>query len=320
MAYEQARDYPDVFEHFSITEGDRPDESCYLYAPVFPIRTGGMKAVVKRTTGPATAAAAISRWLRALVAQDVQAVTPLPLSMENPAEIGDRVWVAYPWVEGRPYDGSTADIVSAGDLLGRIHAARVPDEDMPRFPWPDHDEASVEEDVTGLQRVLGKYAPDLLDVVLSRVSPWLASFMTETLPPVRDADLPRAVVSMDFKANNLVYVDGRPVLIDPDNAEYAPRLLDLALSALLFHYESAGSPPRLFTSSEWAVFLAAYRRHVELTDNEIALWPTALRYMLLEWGTWTLIDAAEWDDWNDPHKQAFLIDLATVDIARFPLR
>ncbi|WP_143590950.1 phosphotransferase [Thermoactinospora rubra] len=246
-------------------------------------------------------------------------VTPLRLDSDNPAQVGDRVWVAYPWVDGRPYNGSTADIVAAGDLLGRIHAAQAPTADMPRFPWPDHDADSVEEDITGLQRVLGKHAPEIHDEVLARMAPWLESFMTETLPPVRDGGLPRAVVSMDFKANNLVYVDDEPVLIDPDNAEYAPRILDLALAALLFHNETATAPPRLFTGAEWAAFSSAYGRHVRLTAAELALWPTVLRYMLLEWGVWTLIDADEWDDWDDPHKRNFLVDLATVDLGRFPL-
>ncbi|MBB5773563.1 phosphotransferase [Nonomuraea jabiensis] len=319
MALDKASDFPDVFRHFAVAEGERPDESCYPYAPVFPIRIDGNRAVIKRTTGPMSAAAAIARWVRALDEQGVEVVNPLTLIMDNPAEIGDRVWVVYPWIEGRTYQGSTADIEAAGDLLGRIHAAQTPDDDMPRFPWPDHDAASVEEDVTGLQRVLGKHAPEIHDEVLARMTPWLESFMAETLPPVRDADLPRAVVCMDYKANNLVYVNNKPVLIDPDNAEFAPRILDLALAALLFQNESATSPPRLFTTAEWATFMSAYGRHVRLTDTEVTLWPTVLRYMLLEWGTWTLIDAAEWDDWEDAHKRGFLVDLATVDLEKFPL-
>ncbi|TDE45299.1 hypothetical protein E1295_24370 [Nonomuraea mesophila] len=324
MAYERAAGHAAVFKHFAVDEADRPEQSCYQYAPVFPVRLGDGKAVIKRTTGPASAAAAIARWVAALAGQGVGVVTPLPLPMDNPAQVGDRFWVAYSWVGGRPYTGSAHDVAAAGDLLGRIHAARPAadghEDGMPEFGWPDHDAASVEEDVTGLRQVLGKHAPDLLDEVMARMEPWLESFMARTLPPVRDGGLPRAAVSMDFKANNLVYAEDAPVLVDPDNAEYAPRVLDLALAALLFHNETATGPPRLFTTGEWTAFSSAYRRHVRLTEAELAVWPVAVRYMLLEWGVWTLIDAAEWNDWDDPRTRAFLRDLATVDVDRFPLR
>ncbi|MGP3929154.1 phosphotransferase enzyme family protein [Nonomuraea sp. KM88] len=320
MTHDRAADFADVFQHFAVGEEGRPERSFYPYAPVFPVRLNGAKAVIKRTTGPVSAAAAIARWVEALAGEDVGVVTPLPLRVDNPAQVGDRVWVAYPWVDGRPYTGSPDDVAAAGDLLGRIHAARPAGDGMPEFGWPDHDAASVEEDVTGLRRVLGEHAPDLRDEVTARFEPWLESFMAQTLPPVRDGGLPRAAVSMDYKAGNLVYVDGAPVLIDPDNAEYAPRILDLALAALLFHNEMATAPPRLFTGGEWSAFSSAYRRHVRLTEAELALWPVAVRYMLLEWGVWTLIDAAEWNDWDDPRKRGFLRDLATVDPGRFPLR
>ncbi|NBE94682.1 hypothetical protein FE391_12490 [Nonomuraea sp. KC401] len=320
MAYEQAAGYADVFKHFAVDEADRPKQSCYPYAPVFPVRLNGGKAVIKRTTGPATAAAAIARWVEALAGQGAGVVTPLPLPVDNPARVGDRFWVAYPWVGGRPYTGSAHDVAAAGDLLGRIHAARPAVDDLPEFGWPDHDAASVEEDVTGLRQVLGEHAPDLRDEVMARMEPWLESFMARTLPPVRDGGLPRAAVSMDFKANNLVYAGGAPVLVDPDNAECAPRVLDLALAALLFHNEMATAPPRLFTAGEWSAFSSAYRRHVRLTEAELAVWPVAVRYMLLEWGVWTLIDADEWNDPDAPRQRGFLRDLATVDADRFPLR
>jgi hypothetical protein len=40
------------------------------------------------------------------------------------------------------------------------------------------------------------------------------------------------------------------VLVDLDNGEHAPRLLDLALAALLFHNEHPQAPPRLFSLRE----------------------------------------------------------------------
>jgi hypothetical protein len=50
---------------------------------------------------------------------------------------------------------------------------------------------------------------------------------------------------MNDKANNLVYPPAGPVLVDPDNGDFAPRLLDLAQAVLLFHTEHEPAPPRL---------------------------------------------------------------------------
>jgi Ser/Thr protein kinase RdoA (MazF antagonist) len=212
-------------------------------------------------------AEALGDWLRALRAGGVEVVAPVATPMANPARLGADAWVAYPWIDGRPYDGSVADIMAAGELLGRMHAA-------------------------GYAR---------------------------TLPAVRGAELPGAPVSLDFRAVNLLYRDGVPTLVDPDNAEHAPRLLDVALAALMFHNEIENGPGRLFDDAEWPAFIGAYLRHVRLTRAERALWPTAVRYMLIEWGFWTLTDAAGIGAWAKPLQRSFLHDLASTDEARFRL-
>ncbi len=141
----------------------------------------------------------------------------------------------------------------------------------------------------------------------------------EVVAVVRDADLPHVPVSLAFRACNLVYRHGVPILVDPDNAEYAPRLLDLALAALLFHNEIEDGPGRLFDEAEWPGFIEAYLRHVELTGAERSLWPAAVRYMLIEWGFWTLADAAGIGAWAQPAQRSFLRSLAGADEARFAL-
>ena len=109
--------------------------------------------------------------------------------MANPARLGADAWVAYPWIDGRPYDGSVADIMAAGELLGRMHAAGCDGAGMARFSWPEYSDKEVEQ-----------------------------------------------------AAVNLLCRDGVPTLVDPDNAEYAPWLLDLALAVLLFHNEIENGP------------------------------------------------------------------------------
>ncbi|WP_407940472.1 phosphotransferase [Nonomuraea montanisoli] len=64
----------------------------------------------------------MGRWVRHLAGLSLPVVTPLA----GPHRIAGDDWVAYPWIDGRGYDGSPADIRAAGDLLGRLHAACTP--------------------------------------------------------------------------------------------------------------------------------------------------------------------------------------------------
>lgn len=303
--------YAHVFAHFGVARGDRPAHSLHPHSPVFRCRVGGTEAVLKKAASPEPAAAALADWTRALAARDVPVVTPLDGPAVNPARIGEEAWVAYPWVEGRPYSGTDADIEAAGDLLGRLHAHSADGPaGVPAFTWPDHEPADLEAELDALRPALDRHAPAVREAATARLERWSRTLMTQLMPALRDGGLPHVVASMDFKANNLVYADGGPVLVDPENAEYAPRLLDLALALLLFHTESPAAPPRPFTPGEWAAFQGAYRRHCTLTADEVALWPVAVRYMQVEWGIWTLLDATENDDWADPHQGAFLTALA----------
>lgn len=90
------------------------------------------------------------------------------------------------------------------------------------------------------------------------------------------------------------------------------------MSVLLFANENAHNPGRLFTLEEWGAFVAGYVDTAPpLTAKEVRLWPEALKYMRLEWGTWHLTEGAEWDL---PGQGGFLRDLLTLDDSeRFPL-
>ncbi|WP_336214077.1 phosphotransferase [Nonomuraea sp. LPB2021202275-12-8] len=300
-------EYAEVFEKFGLAAA----ESIYPYAPVFRGLVAGRDAVVKRTHS----AEAMGRWVRHLDATGFPVVTPLA----GPHRIGEHDWVAYPWIEGRLYDGSAADLADAGRLLGRMHADLDSDAGLARFDWPDHDAASVEEDVTGLDRTLAAHLPQARGELMGRFTPLIEGFMTTTLPAVRDAELPAADVSVDFKAVNLVYTADGPVLVDPDNGERIPRLLDLALAVLFFHNDLPAGPGRLFDDVEWRLFRDAYLGCVQLTGTERELWPTALLYMVLEWGVWAVINGGEAGDWELPRQRALFTDLLTFDVNRFPL-
>lgn len=306
---DQAAEFTAVFEHFDAQ--DIPGESCYPWAPVFPCRIGDIRVVVKRTRSQRQAAAAIAGWTSGLARAGVRVVKPVQLRVDNPVAIGDHHWVAYPFIDGTVYTGELAQAESAGSLLGRIHATSC-EVEPPPFEWPDHDEESVREDREGIEKVLSGPVPD----AAARLVRLVEDFMPRVLPAIRAARLPMVGAVMDYKANNLVYTADGPVLVDPDNADRAPRLLDLALAAMQFHIEHDAAPARMFNASEWEAFIGGYARWVELTDVERDLWPVAVDYMLSEYGVWSLIES---DQWDDPHERALQIDLARASADRFPL-
>lgn len=297
--------------------------SIYQWAPVFRCRVRGhdgqpVEAVLKRTVSSPGGAHGIVRWTRELVDRGVRVVAPVAMSgAEPPIADDDGHWTVYPWIDGREADGSLADLVAAGDLLGRLHAGSTDlvDTGIPELEWPEYDQESVAEDVEGITQVCVEQG--IPAEVAARWKDELETFWDSTLPAIRDAGLPAHPVSLDHRAVNLLYPENQsPVMVDPDNADSAPRLLDLAVSVLLFASEASANPGRLFDAAEWSAFYGAYRAHVDLTPAERELWPTALRYMRLEWGCWQLTEGAEWDL---PGQRPYLLDLLTMNDERYPL-
>ncbi|NDL58942.1 phosphotransferase enzyme family protein [Phytoactinopolyspora mesophila] len=309
MASETAADHRNVFDYFQAR--DVPTTSVYPYAPVFPCRVDEYDAVIKRTRRSSDAAQAIAGWTRQAVERGVSVVAPLELNKTNPALIQDEHWVAYPFIVGTVYTASPDQISAAGELLGQLHSATT-ELTPPPFSWPDPDAESVAEDQEALRKIVAPHAP----AAARRLGDLVNRFPQEILPVIREAGLPESAIITDYKANNLIYGADGPVLIDPDNADFGPRLFDLAFAALQFHTEHPPGPGWLFTTEEWSAFVAGYSTHVSLTDAERDLWPLVVEYVLSEESVWTLIES---DDWEDPHERAFLLDLAAAEPARFPL-
>ena len=308
----RAADYADVFSHFGATQV--PECSIYAWSPVFSCEIHGRPAVIKRTRRTPADASAVAAATREWLAGGLAVVTPLEVGIANPVLLGDTHWVAYPFIEGRAYTARISEITSAGALLGLMHARPAGPARLPAFRWPDYDETRVTEDVELLREVMTPYAPP---PVVERLVRLISSFAADVLAPIRDAGLPQVNVSMDYKATNLAYTRAGPVLLDPDNGDFGPRLLDLAQAALLFNTDHAGAPPRPFDLAEWSAFIAAYLRETELTDDERRLWPTAIEYMLCEEGHWAFTGAPE--EWQDPRQRTFLLALAQVQASDFPL-
>jgi Ser/Thr protein kinase RdoA (MazF antagonist) len=310
---ESAADVADVFAHFGI----RPtqEQSCYPWAPVFPAERDTAAVVLKRASSRSPDA--VAAWCRHLASTGVAVVTPVGLPVPNPAAVDGQTWVVYPWISGRAYSASAADVAAAGDLLGRIHRASMPDLPIATMGWPEYEPGEPAQDLPGLHAAFALHAPDDAARIAARLDPLGNNFERTTLPRIRDADLPLVVATSDFKANNLVYTQDGPVLVDPDNGERMPRVLDLALAVLLFHTELETAPGRLFSPAEWTAFRDTYLAHVTLTEAEYAAWPDALDYQLWEEGTWAIEDSSEW---HVARQRSLLVDLAGSSREAYPLR
>lgn len=256
----------------------------------------------------------------------IAVVSPVDLEHSNPQQVGDDWWVVYPFADGRPYEASnTGDLVAAGDLLGQLHSTPLDASVLERlrsYEWPQSTRNDLDRELAALATVTSKYLDNQATAALSEITRLANRWWETSLPILRDADnsepLPRAGVSSDYKASNLVFTNESATLIDPDNGGFEPRLFDLAKAAVLFHTECPTAPARLFTASEWQTFVTAYCARVELTDQERELWPAALDHMLWEEGTWVLEDSDP-AEWLDPQQGAYLRDLATATPQRYPL-
>lgn len=309
---EPASDYAEVLAHFGAEHV--PERSVYLWSPVFPCQVGGHAAVVKRTRRTPEGAAAVAAVTRDWLARGVAVVTPLELSVANPVRFGEKHWVAYPFIGGRTYTGRVEEIEAAGTLLGKMHALGEGPVRLPVLNWPDDEQARDETDPDDLRKVVTPY---VTQPVVDRLAALMSSFVTDVLPVLRASDLPCRNTSMDYKATNLIYTPDGPVLVDPDNGDFAPRILDLAYAALLFHTDHESAPARPFDQGEWDAFIGAYLRETDLTDDERLLWPTALHYMLAMEGHWAFTGSPE--EWQDPRQRAFLLALANARTDDFPL-
>jgi spectinomycin phosphotransferase len=292
-----------VFEHFGF-EYQNPDQSIYPFSPVFKIKD----LILKKTRSPIESAYSLHQWCEELEASGVSVVTPVTLPMENPVTIDEEVWVVYPFIDGKPYTGSLSQIKAAGEMLGKMHALNTGTlKNLPSYSWPDETIFdSFTEDFDSLRNITSKAKYDLSKQTIKILEKACHEFDNDCTT-LKDANLPCAGGTWDYKANNLIFDGETPVLVDPDSAGFLPRILDLALALVLFHNEIDTAPPRLFTIDEWHAFYEGYSKYVTLTAKEIQLWDTAKRYMYLEEAFWLMANDDE--GWKQKHQRAFLVSL-----------
>lgn len=269
-------------------------------------------AIVKGTWGNPEP---LEAWQRTLVARGIRTVAPLAPTVTVGEGEEAEAWVAYPRLAGREWDGASDDLAAAGRLLGQMHVASegLAIDGFPGFEWGNPERESIDEDIAAIRDSAAERWPG------ADTSRWVSQLdgFVPLLEQVRAADVPQLPASLDHRADNLLFDVEGALMLDLENAALAPRILDLAVAVLLFPLEHAGSGGRALGSDEWLAFRDAYLAACPLTRQERELWPAALTYMKLEWGSWHLTEGVEAEPAGN---LGYLEDLLTLDEhARYPL-
>lgn len=219
----------EILEAFGI-EADGEPESIYPFSPVYLVKRESGDIIIKRTQSLFKHGKQLMTYTRMLKRNGIPIVTPVPIEMENPRNIGDATYVAYPYIIGDTYTGAEREIYEAGVLLGKIHAlsSDVNSYDLITYDVFDFNNQEVETSVQNIEALARKYDVHINNQKLKEKLLKAVSQQEE----LKNSELPWVATPYDYKANNLIYTP-EPYLIDPDNASWLPRIFDLALALLL---------------------------------------------------------------------------------------
>jgi Ser/Thr protein kinase RdoA (MazF antagonist) len=179
---------------------------------------------------------------------------------------GERSVLVTRFVEGQPLPGGAAKFAMMGELLGRLHA--LPAADAASRPGgasgedPRHEGAPRHDLLAGLS---------FLDAVDAKVAAADRERFEQLRARVRSADdahgLPEALLhgNLLHAPDHAVLSDDGPVAINWKASGRGPRLADFAS---LIWGTGAWNPRRPDQACIEAA-VGAYRRHVELTDEEL---------------------------------------------------
>ncbi|WP_404458525.1 phosphotransferase [Oceanobacillus kapialis] len=273
---------------------DHEPESIYAFSPVYRVSKEGQEdVIIKQTQRPLDKARRVMEYLQVLKRNGVGVVTPVHLTTENPQQIEEEVYVAYPFITGKEYTGTDKEIYEAGKLLGKIHALspNANDYQLSTYEVYDFNFDEVAESMEAIRKHVQSYKVEIALDHLERKFLQAVQQQDE----LKVTGLPHVMTPHDYKANNLIYTPS-PYLIDPDNAIWIPRIFDLALALLLFHNELASAPDKLFTPAQWNLFMKGYSTFVELTEMEELYWEMALDHVFLDEVMWLMADVPE--DWE----------------------
>lgn len=286
-----------VLQSFQFDVLEEP-KSIYPFSPVYKVEQNGKSYIVKHTQSPIKEARKVVSFIEGLKENEVSVVTPVPLLVNNPQQIGDDVWIVYPFINGEKYTGKKKEIYQAGKLLGQIHASSSVnnEEALGTYNEFDFEADEITEDVSKIKQFAEGRGISIDDGNLKNE---LFRIM-ENQGTLEKLVLPSVATPYDYKANNLIYNNhAEPFLIDPDHATFLPRLYDIALALLLFHNELDTAPTRIFDVEEWILFKSGYFQYVKLTGVEKAHWLDILKHVYMDEVIWMLGESEEdWDNQN----------------------
>ncbi|MCP3774021.1 phosphotransferase [Paenibacillus sp. MZ04-78.2] len=284
-----------VFKTFLFDVTEEP-KSIYPYAPVYKVDQGDESYIVKHTASPIEEAMKVANFVGRLHKLGVPIVAPVPMSVDNPQQVDETVWVVYPFIKGKSYTGKDEEIYEAGKLLGRIHSlsSKNNEEGLDIY---DEFELEEEEILEDLEKIIGYAENRGIPLDDGHLSEQMLKII-EQQETLKALELPSVATPYDYKADNLIYNDSaKPYLIDPDNATFLPRIYDLALALLLFHNALDTAPDRIFDINQWSLFKKGYFEFVEITDIERTHWQDVVKHIFLDEVIWLLADFEEgWDD------------------------
>ncbi len=320
--------HSDILQTFGITlNKEQGLESLYAYAPVYRFNYADKDYVLKRT-GVRSDKNAIATWTNYLVSQGIKSVAPVKDFGQNPRcffsggnnNNTEENWVIYPFIQGIPYTGNTAQISFAGKLLGQIHATGMKKDfnlKMSKTVVAIKDK-KIELEISEVCQKIEQYVPEKLEIIHKILTSYIQSYLEDALPKLLAIDLPLTNAGWDYKAANLIYkTDDCPVLVDPDHGGRIPRMYDLATALLLFHCDLPPAPKRMFTIGEWTVFLKGYQQHIQPTTEEKKTWNDLLLCTWIDQALWLLSHFPE--GWADTNESIYLLDLLTVNLSDFSL-
>lgn len=290
--------------------------SIYPFSPVYRIKGDKRDLIVKKTQSPLERAHRLIKYTAYLQGNGIPVVTPISIGKENPQTVGEDTYVVYPFIEGPAYSGEDAEIIKAGELLGRIQALSPEGNtfDLPEYDVFDFTVDEVEESIQNIEIYVTRHHCKIDTVKLKEKLLQIVSQQDE----IRDCGLPYTATPHDYKANNLIY-QAEPCLIDPDNATWIPRVFDIALALLLFHNELKTAPDTIFTPEQWQLFLQGYKKSICLTELEQSYWQKAVEHVFLDEVMWLMADVEE--DWDNQSQRTLFESLtsALLDLEDYQL-
>ncbi|MFD2042949.1 phosphotransferase [Ornithinibacillus salinisoli] len=293
----------DILNRFDFKVDYEPN-SIYPFSPVYKISDKEKEYIIKRTQKHPEPLIAFTKMLHE---KGINVVTPVELHVENPQKLDDETYVVYPFIDGTTYTGKEDEIYQSGKLFGKIHALS-PDQnifELGKYDVFDFTGEEIEESVAEI----AKHA-SLVNFKLdsNKLKEKLIQIVSQQ-DDLQNSGLVSIATPHDYKANNLVFTPSL-YLIDPDNATWIPRIFDLALALFLFHNELESAPDRMFTPSEWKLFMSGYKEYVTLSQIEIAYWNRAIEHVFLDEVMWLMAEYKE--DWENPSQQKLFRDLLEV--------